>query len=49
MEGKFDNGSTDIEYARFKGTIPYFVGEMEYYGSTANPNGQISGFIAKVD
>ncbi len=49
MEGKFDSTSTDIEYARFKGSIPYFVGEMDRYGSTANPNGQKSGFIAKVD
>jgi hypothetical protein len=40
MEAQFDSGTTDIKFARFKGTgIPYFVGHMERYGSTANPNG----------
>jgi len=50
MEAQFDAWSTEIQFARFKGTgIPYFVGQMGRYGSTANPNGQKSAFLAKVD
>jgi hypothetical protein len=50
MEAQFDAWSTEIQFARFKGTgIPYFVGQMGRYGSTTNPNGQKSAFLAKVD
>lgn len=51
MEAQFDAGSTKISFARFKGGagIPYFVGQMDRYGSTANTNGQKSAFLAKVD
>ena len=42
--------STEIQFARFKGAgIPYFVGQMEKYGSTVMLNGEKSAFLAKVD